>query len=148
MPTGLTAQGCFGERGNEWLQITLSTANTHSHDKKRVTLQTYVDRHMEPQKENITGRDTLYHFGGAPSFGSLTWFCKLIFMCLCPFEKLVGIRRPSCSLVFPVGRWVNLQLNHATLDLRLSRVCGTLVEAICWETRLLKTGFDKPYIIE
>ena len=44
-------------------EIVLSTANTYSYDKKRMSLRQYVASHFAPQAANASGKDTLYHFG-------------------------------------------------------------------------------------
>lgn len=43
--------------------IVLSTANTHSYDKKHVSLREYIDIMMEPRKLSDVAGTTYYHFG-------------------------------------------------------------------------------------
>ena len=58
-----------GELVRNWGNATLllSTANTASYDKTRVSLRDYVEHMMGPQNETRLGRDTLYQFGDQTS---------------------------------------------------------------------------------
>jgi len=43
--------------------VTLSAANTHSYDKKKITFKEYCDTHIGPQSLSTPGNETFYMFG-------------------------------------------------------------------------------------